>query len=126
MAKSRKVSSEFSKIMEYYRVRKGISLNKLAATIGVSAAYLSRIKNGQRNAPSVPITMLIAVELDIPKEDLLRMLGMEEHTKDLFDLISKTEFTIYGELVDDRTKDTIINTLESIMPFIMRKIPAYE
>ena len=121
MSKDRKIPSEFAKTMEQYRIKKGISLNKLAADCGVSPAYLSRIKTGKRNAPSVPIAMTVARELDIPAEQILTMLGVNEEVKELFDLLSDNEFTFRGQLVESNVKEAIIGILRGVLPYIMRE-----
>ncbi|CAM5734531.1 helix-turn-helix transcriptional regulator [Bacillus circulans] len=120
MSKDRKIPSEFAKTMEQYRIKKGISLNKLAADCGVSPAYLSRIKTGKRNAPSVPIAMTIARELDIPAEKILKMLGMNEEVKELFDLLSDNEFTVRGQLVEPNVRESIIGILRGVLPYLMK------
>jgi len=120
VSKDRKIPSEFAKTMEQYRIKKGISLNKLAADCGVSPAYLSRIKTGKRNAPSVPIAMTIARELDIPAEKILKMLGMNEEVKELFDLLSDNEFTVRGQLVEPNVRESIIGILRGVLPYLMK------
>jgi transcriptional regulator with XRE-family HTH domain len=122
LKKRRGLPSEFAKTMECYRMKKGISLNKLADAVGVSASYLCRIENGQRKNPTVPIAMSIAEELDIPIEHILAMLGgvFEEEVKDLFDLISSSEVSVEGQLVESNVKDSVIDILKTILPHFMR------
>ncbi|MEK4801046.1 helix-turn-helix transcriptional regulator [Oceanobacillus sp. FSL K6-0118] len=121
MKKKRGVPSEFAITMERYRMKKGISSNKLADAVGVSASYLCRIKNGQRKNPSVPIAMNIAEELDIPTEHILAMLGVyEEEVKDLFDLISSNEVSFEGQLIESMVKESVVDILKTILPDIMR------
>lgn len=118
--KNREVSSEFANSMEHYRIKRGISQNKLADSIGVSSGYLSRIKNGKRLAPSVPIAMAIAKELDIPTDELMVMLGLNNELNDISELISVNEFTFRGQLVNSEAKEAIMDILSSILPHIMR------
>ncbi|WP_019155442.1 helix-turn-helix transcriptional regulator [Robertmurraya massiliosenegalensis] len=120
MKKNRGVPSEFADSMEHYRIKKGISQNKLADSIGVSSGYLSRIKNGKRLNPSVPIAMAIAKELDIPMEELMVMLGLNNELNDISELISVSEFTFRGQLVNPEAKEVILDILSSILPHIMR------
>lgn len=121
MSKNREIPSNFAETMEHHRIKKGISLNKLAETVGVSPAYLSRIKNGKRNAPSVPIAMSIAEELEIPTEQLMTMLGWDvEEVKDLFELISDNDFMVKGQIAEPEMKKAIISILKGILPYIMR------
>ena len=120
MKKNREISSEFAKSMEVYRIKKGISLNQLGRNIGISPAYLSRIKNRKRNAPSVPIAMAIAKELDMPFEHLMSVLGMNEEVRDIFELLTDNEFSINGKLADSTIKEAIVGVLKSVLPVILK------
>src|SRR5687768_17296721 len=48
------------------RVEAGLSLRELAARVGVSTAYLSRVENGHDAAPTPERLEAIARELDLP------------------------------------------------------------
>lgn len=113
MKENREISIGFVDLMEEYRIKKGISSNKLAGAVGISAAYLCRIKNGKRKAPSVPIAMSIARELNIPREVLMPALGLNVEAKDIYVLLAESEFTIEGKLAGVKAKKEIADILRS-------------
>lgn len=53
------------------RMGSGLSLRDLAARLGVSSAYLSRVENGVDGVPTVARLAAIARELDVPEELLI-------------------------------------------------------
>ena len=53
------------------RKEKGLSLNKLAESAGVSAAYLSQLENDVSKQPSAEILLKIATALGTTIADLL-------------------------------------------------------
>ncbi|WP_108668907.1 helix-turn-helix domain-containing protein [Peribacillus acanthi] len=53
------------------RLKKGYSLNKLAALTGLSKSYLSYIERGIQKNPSIQVLSKIADCLEITVEDLL-------------------------------------------------------
>jgi len=57
------------------RVEAGLGLRALAAQIGVSSAYLSRVENGHDPPPTADRLEAIASELDVPPSYLIDLAG---------------------------------------------------
>lgn len=120
MRQNREISEEFMIALEHYLDKNGMSLTKLAEATGVSVGYLSRLKRGERKAPSVPITLNIAKTLKMPPSYILKMLDIEEEpgvdrTPDLYELIMFEDFHIEGERIEMEVKEIIVSILESII-----------
>lgn len=78
---AKEITDHFSNCMEYYRKKKGLSLNKLATESGVSPALLSRINNGTRKAPTLDKVWNIAVVLDMPLNEVFMENEENEQTR---------------------------------------------
>ena len=119
MKGNRQVPDEFAVAMEHYREKRKISQTHLAKEAGVSNGYISRLINGQRKAPSVPIAVNIIKTLGMPSSYLLQILDLndseEERVPDLYELILFSNFTIEGEEVETEVKEIIIDILQSII-----------
>lgn len=120
MRQNREISEEFMIVLEHYLDKNGMSLTKLAEATGVSVGYLSRLKRGERKAPSVPITLNIAKTLKMPPSYILKMLDIEEEpgvdsTPDLYELIMFEDFHIEGEQIEMEVKEIIVSILQSII-----------
>lgn len=63
----------FGATLRLLRIDAGISLRDLAARIGVSSAYLSRVEHGHDPAPTPDRLVAIAHSLDIPAVTLLEL-----------------------------------------------------
>lgn len=63
----------FGATLRLLRIDAGISLRDLAAQIGVSSAYLSRVEHGHDPAPTPDRLLAIARTLDIPSVTLLEL-----------------------------------------------------
>ena len=88
------------------RAEKGLSLNKLAETAGISKAYLSQLENDVSKQPSAEVLLKIASALGTTIADLLDK-PVRVHAKDfreipdgLRELIDKQ-----GEALDIREED---------------------
>jgi transcriptional regulator with XRE-family HTH domain len=121
MRGNREIPEEFAVAMEEYRVKRGISLTQLAEEVGVSTGYLSRIRKGERKAPSVPITIQIVKKLNMPTSLLLSALELKDDEKangrvdDIYDLILFNNFTIEEVTVETDVKEIIVDLLRSII-----------
>ncbi|GIN59588.1 hypothetical protein J8TS2_39070 [Lederbergia ruris] len=81
MMSSHEINKVFVELVEQYRIKKGISQNKLATEAGVTAGLLSRIKNGTRKAPTLDKVWNIAKVLDMPLSQLVA--NLESRAKEL-------------------------------------------
>jgi len=63
----------FGAVLRLLRVDAGTSLRELAATIGVSSAYLSRVENGHDPAPTPDRLMAIAMALGVSPSLLVEL-----------------------------------------------------
>lgn len=65
----------FGEYLRRKRERKGYSVNQLALYSGVSAAQISRIENGVRNAPKPETIFKLAVALDVSSTEMMAAAG---------------------------------------------------
>lgn len=73
--KERTMLKSFGEQMFEARHKKDISINKLAKTMGISHAFLSRLERGEVKAPSEDTTKRIADLLDLSFDELLMGAG---------------------------------------------------
>lgn len=65
--------TEFGKILRKIRIDRQELLRDMANTLGVSAAYLSAVENGKRNAPTAWVEKIVqAYQLNQEEAKLLR------------------------------------------------------
>lgn len=119
MKGNRQVPDDFGKAIEHYLEKRKMSQTYLAKQTGVSDGYISRLINGERKAPSVPITVSIIKTLDMPTDYLLKVLDLEEaevkKIPDIYELILFNEFTIEEEEVDTEVKEILVEILQNII-----------
>ncbi|WP_019420601.1 helix-turn-helix domain-containing protein [Paenibacillus sp. OSY-SE] len=58
-------------LIQYYRQKKDISLNKLQELVGIDKGSLSRIENGEVKRPDFQMILSIAAALNIPRNDIV-------------------------------------------------------
>ena len=87
-----------SQKIKQLREEKGLSLNKLAETAGVSKAYLSQLENNVSKQPSAEVLFKIASALGTTIADLLDK-PMRVYTEDLREVPKELR-----ELIDERGK----------------------
>ncbi|MNW41399.1 HTH-type transcriptional repressor RghR [compost metagenome] len=61
---------EFGQFLKAIRKEKGITLNQLGHTTGLSQPYLSQIENGKKGIPSPEVLKKLALNLDIDYDEL--------------------------------------------------------
>ena len=88
------------------REEKGLSLNKLAETAGVSKAYLSQLENNVSKQPSAEVLFKIASALGTTIADLLDK-PVRVYTEDLREVPKGLRELIdeHGETLDIREED---------------------
>ncbi|MGI2851606.1 helix-turn-helix domain-containing protein [Bacillus cytotoxicus] len=111
MMNPQEITENFAKLVEYYRVKKGISQNQLAEESGVSASLLSRINKGTRKAPTLDKVYNIAKALDIPLNQLF-----EEEGSQVSKHGSKKEFifTLFLKKFPEIIENVIGHSIEGI------------
>lgn len=68
-------SAEFGKEIKQLRLAREIKLREMAARVGISPAYMSRIESGRELPPKGERIVKIAEVLDVPVDDLLSLAG---------------------------------------------------
>ena len=116
----RQVKGDFGTWLKSARKEKGYSLKKMEELSGVTASYIHRIEKGARKTPSIPITEKLAIALGVPPRDLLSMLGHDtDNTSNevpgLTELISLSNFTVDGKMVDQKEKDMIVHIINTML-----------
>lgn len=66
-------SVSFGKCLREMRIKKGLSIRKLAQMAGVSNAYLSQVETGTRGVPSPRILKRLALPLGVAPSKLLEI-----------------------------------------------------
>lgn len=71
----------FGEAVRHLRAERGISQKKMAADLGVSAAYLSALEHGQRSAPSFEFLQRVAGYFNViwdEADDLFRLARLSD------------------------------------------------
>lgn len=68
-------SKEFGKVLREKRMAKGISLRKFAEKVGVSAAYLSQVEQGNVLPPTADRVRRMAEMLGVNPDELIALAG---------------------------------------------------
>ena len=66
----------FGEAMRRLRSQKGVSQKQMAATIGVSAAYLSALEHGRRGAPSFEFLQRVAGYFNVIWDEADELFGL--------------------------------------------------
>lgn len=74
------VENEFGMLLRKLREQKGMSINQLAETAGISNSQISRMENGVRGVPKAPTIRKLAEALGIPYGELMTAAGYLEGT----------------------------------------------
>lgn len=120
MKGNREVPDEFGVALKHFLEKRKMNITQLAEVTGVSKGYISRLINGNRKAPSVPITISFIKALAMPTKYLLKVLELEDgvnvdgKSPELYDLILFSDFTLEGESVETEVKEVIVDILQSI------------
>ncbi len=75
------VIENFGDYIRERRLSKNIKLRDLAAALGISAAYLSAIEKGERQAPSYDVQIKLAECLQFTQEQTQMMFDLAASTK---------------------------------------------
>lgn len=102
------------RLLKIKREAAGLSLNKMAAELGISQPYLSRLERGEYRHPSPKTLLRIAKCLHISPEDLYALTGLLPTT----DLPS---FAPYLRAKYPELPDHAITELDDIRDFLARK-----
>jgi transcriptional regulator with XRE-family HTH domain len=70
----------FGEKIRALREQKGVSQKQMAATIGVSAAYLSALEHGRRGVPSWAMTQKIIGYFNVIWDDAEEVLSLAENS----------------------------------------------
>ncbi len=117
MAKSaRVVSKNFGSIIKFSRENKNLSLKELEDKTGISASYINRLENGERQAPSVPIASELADALDLDLSMLLDACNSKsDDIKSVAELLLTNDFTINGSIIGKEAKELLVSLIEKII-----------
>lgn len=85
----------FGKRLRYYRKRRHLTQNQLAAEVGVAAAYVSQIESALR-VPSLKVARRFAGALDV---DLSILLGAEDATPEIDELTDAQKIELLRRLL---------------------------
>jgi len=69
------MANEFGNTIRKVRLKKGLTLKKLALLVGISATYLSLIERGKLNPPIDAKVKQLADLLEIDRDDLMYLAG---------------------------------------------------
>lgn len=116
MGKNRVVSKNFGSIIKYARESKNQSLKELEDITGISASYINRLENGERQAPSVPIASELADALELDLAMLLEVCNNKsDDLKSIAELILTNDFTIGGIIIGKEAKELLVSLIEKII-----------
>lgn len=115
---SRVVSKNFGSIIKFSRENKNLSLKELEDKTGISASYINRLENGERQAPSVPIASELADALELDLAMLLDVCNNKSKSDDLIsiaELLLMNDFKINGVNIGKEAKELIVSLIEKII-----------
>lgn len=114
----RAVNNNFGATLKYWREKRGLSLQDLNDRTGISNSYISRLEQGNRKCPSLPILDILAKALDI-QLSLLLNIATNEVNQETAPLVS--ELILYNDckidtevMMDKAMKQSIIQIIEFI------------
>lgn len=73
------VERSFAELIRYYRIRCGLSQNKLARSARIDPAYINRLEKGHTHTPSRAVVLSIAEVLELgygERENFLHVAGL--------------------------------------------------
>lgn len=108
--------TELGKILRKIRIDRQELLRDMAGTLGVSAAYLSAVENGKRNAPATWVDKIIHAYHLNPEEALQLQSAFDE---------SKDELRISLQRISTQQRNTAISfakALEGLSDEELKKI----
>ena len=68
-------SLTFGEYLKQLRLKKGLTLNRLAKLAGLSPSYLSRIERGERNIPNARFLNSLAPHLSLSSQEIMIAVG---------------------------------------------------
>ncbi len=68
-------SLTFGEYLKQLRLKKGLTLNRLAKLAGLSPSYLSRIERGERNIPNARFLNSLAPHLSLSSQEIMTAAG---------------------------------------------------
>ena len=93
--------SAIGDFIKKHRTERGLSRNALAQKAGISHTEIHRIETGERKEPSLKTLIALAVALDIPQEEVLKVAGyVPSGEQDNVD-------ALFPELKSQKQKETI-------------------
>jgi len=73
---------DFNKYLKQLRNRRGMTQRELATAANISGAEISRLESGFRQKPSPVVLKSLALALDVPYSELMRIAGYTEDKTD--------------------------------------------
>lgn len=99
------------KRIKEWRIKRGLSISRLAQEAGVSKSYLSRIEKEEKN-PSISYVKKIAAVLDVDVEDLI--LEGSNHISDEAEIDEEWVTLIQEAVHDGLTKEQFLAFLKVV------------
>jgi transcriptional regulator with XRE-family HTH domain len=115
----------FGQRIREMRAERGVTLTKMAATLQVSAAYLSALEHGKRGKPSLPMFHQICQYFNIIWEDAeeLQRLARLSHPRVVIDTSGLSpQATEYANLLAEYISAFSENEVESLLGYLKLKI----
>ena len=107
--------SAIGDFIKKHRTERGLSRNALAQKAGISHTEIHRIETGERKEPSLKTLIALAVALDIPQEEVLKVAGYAPSGD------QESVDTLFPELKSQKQKETIekIADVLSVKPAVL-------
>ncbi len=102
-------TSDFGKLLKALRKQKKLSQKELAALSGISASYLSRMENSQRNAPHPTVLKKLARPLGLDEYQALCMAGYVQPETGSYPVPKVSSH--WHSLIADPSIDKVLNQL---------------
>jgi len=112
------INENFGSVIKYLREKKGLSLLELNEITGISQSYISRIENGSRLAPTIPIIIALANALETDLSELLQLAGVEKQEvtgKFIGELILSNEFVINDCSASNEQKELLVKIVDIVL-----------
>lgn len=108
----------FGLLLKHYRGLRNFSLKDLESGSGVSAGYIHRLENGERNSPSINKILALAKALRIPSTVLVATLihGLEEEERpfSLSEVLIQNSYFLGSGMLNTEAKQLLIQLVEYI------------
>ena len=94
------MENEFGMLLRKLREQKGMSINQLAETAGISNSQISRMENGVRGVPKAPTIRKLADALSVSYGELMTAAGYLEENGTAHDAAQAPEWATYKDKRD--------------------------